>query len=70
MPDLTTTIHPTGVYSPDDVCDLLGISPQVVADARRTGALRSVRRGRRALILGAWVLAWLRDEQEEVGDAR
>ncbi len=59
MPD-TLTIHPNAVYSTDVLCALLDVSPQTLADARRTGELRSVRKGRRVIYLGEWVLAWLR----------
>jgi hypothetical protein len=64
MPD-TITIQPTGIYATHDLCAMLDVSPQTVADARRTGALRFVRRGRRVIFLGEWVLCWLRDEREE-----
>jgi hypothetical protein len=58
MPD-TITIHPTGIYCTDDLCVMLDVSPDTVADARRAGALRWVRKGRRILYLGQWVLDWL-----------
>jgi hypothetical protein len=65
MPE-TITIHPTGIYSTDDLCVMLDVSPQTLADARRSGALQSTRKGRRVLYLGEWVLAWLRGETEVV----
>jgi hypothetical protein len=65
MPD-TITIQPTGIYGADDLCALLDVGRQTLADARRSGALRSVRKGRRVIFLGEWVLGWLRDEGQEV----
>jgi hypothetical protein len=59
MPD-TATIHPTGLYGTDDLCAMLDVSPQTLADARRSGALRAVRKGRRVIYLGEWVLDWLK----------
>ncbi len=38
---------------------LLGIGSQTFATARRSGELRSVRKGQRILYLGTWVIAWL-----------
>ncbi len=68
MPD-TATIHPNGIYSTDDLCVMLDVSPQTAAEARRSGALRWVRKGRRVLYLGEWVLAWLRADAQGVADA-
>lgn len=59
MPD-TFTIQPTGIYSTDDLCAMLDVSPQTLADARRAGQLHATRKGRRTIYLGEWVLAWLR----------
>jgi hypothetical protein len=59
MPD-TVTIHPTGIYSTDDLSAMLDVSGDALAEARRTGALRAVRKGRRWIYLGEWVLDWLR----------
>jgi hypothetical protein len=63
MPD-TITIHQTGIYTTDDLCEMLDVSPQTMADARRSGTLRATRKGRRLIYLGEWVLAWLRRESE------
>jgi len=60
----TITIHPTGIYTTDDLCLMLDVSAQTIAEARRSGALRGARKGRRVVYLGEWVLAWLRSEQE------
>ena len=63
MPE-TITIQPTGIYSSDAVCAMLDVSPQTLAEARRSGALRAARKGRRWLYLGEWLLAWLRQPEE------
>jgi hypothetical protein len=63
MPD-TITIHPTGVYSTDAVCAMFDVSPQTLAAARRSGELRAVRKGRRWVHLGEWLLEWLRADGE------
>jgi hypothetical protein len=55
----TITIQPTGIYSSDDLSVMLDVSPQTLADARKAGHLRAVRKGRRWIHLGEWVLAWL-----------
>jgi hypothetical protein len=64
MLDTTIAIQPTGIYSTDDVCAMLDASPDTLAAARRSGELRGVRKGRRIIYLGEWVLAWLRAGQE------
>jgi hypothetical protein len=65
MPDTITAIQPTGIYSTDDVCAMLDVSPDTLTAARRSGELRGVRKGRRVIYLGEWLLAWLRREQQE-----
>lgn len=57
------TIQPTAIYSNDQLCKLLDVSPDGLAEARRSGALRATRKGRRLLYLGEWVLSWLRAEE-------
>jgi hypothetical protein len=64
MPD-TNAIQPTGIYSTDDLCAMLDVSPVTVAEARRSGALTSTRKGRRVIYLGEWILTWLRHADEE-----
>jgi hypothetical protein len=67
MPD-TITIYPTGIYSGDDLCAMLDVSPSTLAEARRAGDLRATRKGRRWIYLGEWVLTWLR-QSPPVGEA-
>jgi hypothetical protein len=62
----TTAIQPTGVYTNDDLSVLLDVSPETLAKARHSRALRWVRKGRRVIYLGEWVLDWLRAESEGV----
>jgi hypothetical protein len=62
MPD-TITIHPTGIYGTDDLSEMLDVSLDTQADARRSGSLRFARKGRRIIHLGEWVLDWLRADQ-------
>lgn len=59
----TITIQPTGVYSTDDLCAMLDVSPETLAYARRLGELKATRKGRRIIYLGEWVLAWLREPE-------
>jgi hypothetical protein len=62
-------IHPHAIYTDPDICALLDVSPQTLIDARRSGALHFTRKGRRTIVLGEWLLAWLRTDYEEVTDA-
>jgi hypothetical protein len=60
MPELTT-IQPLAVYTSDQLSTLLDVSDATLTEARRSGALRSTRKGRRVLYLGEWVLDWLKE---------
>jgi hypothetical protein len=64
MPDLVT-INPLGVYTANQLSTMLDVSEATLAEARRSGALRAVKKGRRQLYLGRWVLSWLCDELDE-----
>jgi hypothetical protein len=66
----TPLIHPHGVYSSDDLSQLLDASPETLLAARRSGALRGVRKGRRLVYLGSWVLAWLNSDPVQAGEVR
>jgi hypothetical protein len=61
MPD-TVTINPLSVYTSEQLSTMLDASEATLAEARRSGALRATRKGRRVLYLGEWVLDWLRAE--------
>lgn len=62
------TIHPTAIYSSDDVCAMLDVSPQALTVARRSGELKSARKGRRVVYLGEWLLEWLRSDDNSAQD--
>jgi hypothetical protein len=53
---------PAGIYDDDALYAVLGVSSQTLARARRDGELRHVRKGKRVLYLGQWVLDWLTGE--------
>ena len=53
------TILPDAVYDDGALHQSLGLTPAALATARRSGALRFCRQGKRILYLGAWILAWL-----------
>lgn len=52
-------IEPDAVYDDGAVYQALGLTRTALAAARRLGALRYTRRGKRTLYKGAWILAWL-----------
>jgi hypothetical protein len=52
-------IKPESLYDDAALYFLLGITPGVVARARREGKLRFTRPGRRTYYLGKWILSWL-----------
>jgi hypothetical protein len=65
MPHSTPTIGPLTLYSLHDVSAMCDASLRTLARARRDRALRAVRKGRRLLILGRWLLEWLERDDEE-----
>jgi hypothetical protein len=52
-------IDPDALYDDSTLRHALGLSPALLAKARRAGRLRYTRQGNRTLYKGAWVLAWL-----------
>jgi hypothetical protein len=52
-------IEPEALYDDGALRQAIGLTPSALAAARRTGALRYTRQGKRTLYLGAWILAWL-----------
>jgi hypothetical protein len=52
-------IEPEALYDDGALRRALGLTPSVLAAARRSGALRFTRQGKRTLYKGAWVLAWI-----------
>jgi hypothetical protein len=62
----TLEIEDARLYSEAALCHALGIRPNVLAEARAAGGLRSFKAGRRRLYKGAWILQWI----ESAGEPR
>jgi hypothetical protein len=58
---MTAPVHiePEALYDDGALRQSLGLTPSALATARRSGALRFTRQGKRTLSTGAWVLSWL-----------
>jgi hypothetical protein len=56
------TIDPEAIYHEGNLALALDIAPATLARARRDGRLRYSRQGRRVLLLGQWVIDWLKTE--------
>jgi hypothetical protein len=52
-------LNPDAIYDQGGVVLALGIPSATLDRARREGALRYTRKGRRVLFLGRWILNWL-----------
>jgi hypothetical protein len=52
-------IAPEAVYDDGTIRQTLGLTDATLAAGRRAGTLRYVRRGKRTLYLGRWILEWL-----------
>jgi hypothetical protein len=52
-------IEPDGIYDDALIYGAIGVSAVTLAHARRDGSLRFVRKGKRVLYLGQWVMEWL-----------
>jgi hypothetical protein len=52
-------IDPDAVYDEGAIILAMDLSSATLARARRTGALRYVRKGHRVYYLGQWLLDWL-----------
>jgi hypothetical protein len=62
------SIEPNQVYDDGALYLTLGLTPNTLATARRSGALRFTRQGKRTLYLGQWIVDWLAaDERQGVG---
>ena len=53
------TIEPEAFYDDLMVANLLEVGRELLARARKDGDLRYVRKGKRILFKGSWLLAWL-----------
>jgi hypothetical protein len=60
-------IIPEAVYSEDALTQVLGLSEAALRRARRKGALRYSRPGKRPLYLGQWVIDWLKAASKPEG---
>jgi len=58
-------IDPAAYYHAGAVALILDVPLATLAQARRRGELRYVRRGRRILIRGEWLIDWLTPHQQE-----
>ena len=54
------SIAPDGIYDDGALYLALGLTPATLAQARRSGALRFSRKGKRTFYLGRWILDWLK----------
>jgi helix-turn-helix protein len=70
MPEDVVTINPQSLYTSWQLSAMLDVGEATLAKARRAGELRSVRKGRRVLFLGEWVLDWLQKEPAEGASGR
>jgi hypothetical protein len=52
-------IDPEAVFDDGALYQAFGLTAAALAAARRAGALRYTRQGKRTLYLGRWVLNWL-----------
>lgn len=52
-------IEPDALYDDGSLHQALGVTPTALAAARRAGALRFSRAGKRTFYKGEWVSAWL-----------
>ena len=55
-------IEPKSLLDDGALRQTLGLTPSTLATARRSGALRFTRQGKRILYKGEWVLSWLESE--------
>jgi hypothetical protein len=63
-------IAPEAVYDDGALHVALGLTDTTLAAARRAGALRYARQGKRTLYLGRWILAWLESAATQSEAAR
>lgn len=64
------SIAPDAVYDDGALYLALGLTPATLAQARRSGALRFSRKGKRTFYFGQWILDWLKaDSGKEVPHA-
>jgi hypothetical protein len=59
VPDGPFVIRPEGFYTDVMLTHDFGFQYAVIDRARKSGELRSTRRGGRVLFLGRWIIDWL-----------
>ena len=59
------SIAPDGIYDDGALHLALGLTPATLSQARRSGALRFTRKGKRTLYLGQWILDWLKADSKK-----
>lgn len=55
-------IDPEALYDDGALRQALGLTSAAMTAARRSGALRFTRKGKRTFYRGAWILAWLESD--------
>jgi hypothetical protein len=63
-------IDPDTVYGEGEISLSLDIPTTTLCRERRAGRLRFTRKGRRVLILGRWLLDWLKKEDAQSGSRK
>lgn len=61
MPDCLP-VDPNAVYTEGAISLALDIPLATLARARRDGRLRYTRQGPRVLVIGQWILEWLKED--------
>lgn len=59
------SIEPEAIYDDGAIRQALGLTDSAMATARRSGAIRYTRQGKRVLYLGKWITAWLESQAAE-----
>jgi len=52
-------VEPLGVYTPDQIREVLGLRDNSIPREIRAGRLRVAKRCGRYFILGSWIISWL-----------
>jgi hypothetical protein len=63
-------IDPNAIYDDHSACTTLGLKPDHLARARRSGELRHSRKGSKHFYVGSWLLDWLTADEDRRGGPR
>lgn len=66
----TFKIDPDALYDDGSLVLRLGLTCRALAAARRAGRLKHTKQGRRVLYRGAWLLAWLDSDAEQISGGK